>query len=112
MRILNMTPHTVSIYSSREDGAEATLVIPSCAQQGIPVPRCSQRDIQVDSINGVPVFETTFGEVVDLPEMQEGVVLIVSRIVFNAAHRPDLVTPGPAIRNSEGVIVGSLGLSR
>ncbi len=111
MQILNMTPHTVSIYSSRE-AIEPTLVIPSCTQQGVPVPRCSQQDTQVDVINGVPIFQTTFGEVTDLPEEREDTILIVSRIVFNAANRQDLVTPGPAIRNSEGVIIGSLGLSR
>jgi hypothetical protein len=46
-----------------------------------------------------------------LPEPEDGVVLVVSALVAEAApEREDLAYPGEAIRDSDGKIVGAKGL--
>jgi len=63
-----------------------------------------------------PVFQivrSTMGEPTGLPERQEGVILIVSALVAehpSLAHRTDLASPGEAIRDADGKIVGAKGL--
>lgn len=107
--IRNLTPHTATVLA--EDGS----VIAEFPSEGIA--RARQTDVVVDNIGGVPIVQTTFGEVVDLPEPQEGVMLIVSIITLNAARagrRPTddlLITSGP-VRNESGQIVGCKALGR
>ena len=107
--IVNLTPHTATVL----DG-EGNLIaeFPSAG-----VARAAQTDVQVGEIQGIPIVETTFGEVVDLPDPVEGVFLIVSIITLNAAKsggRPTddlLITSGP-VRDESGRIIGCKALSR
>lgn len=107
--IVNLTPHTATVL----DG-EGNLVaeFPSSA-----IARARQTDVVVDNIGGVPIVETTFGEVVDLPDPVEGVYLIVSIITLNAARAGGrstddlLITSGP-VRDETGRIIGCKALGR
>lgn len=102
IKLVNLTPHTINIR-----GAVSMDVAPSGT-----VARCSQNNVIVGDINGIPVSRQVFGTVVDLPAPQEGVVYIVSRMVADACRdREDLVIPGPLLRNEAGQPIGCDGLS-
>lgn len=104
MEIVNCTPHEINIV--KEDGTILTI-----EASGI-VPRCTQTEAHVASINGIAVTKQVFGEVINLPEAQPGVFLVVSRLVASAAKgRKDLLVPGPMIRGEDGRPCGCRGLS-
>ena len=71
MEIRNCTSLVLNII--KQDGE--VLDLPPC---GI-VPRCSQSEECVLVINDIALTRQTFGEVVDLPEPEKDVMLIVSR---------------------------------
>lgn len=110
--LVNKTPHTVNLVT--EDGTKISL------EPVLPTPRVSSSSIKtavytITDDNGIAheiVREApVFGEVVDLPEPQEGVLYIVSMLVAaRAANRIDLVSPGRQIRNEAGQVIGCLGL--
>lgn len=103
--IINLTPHTVNVMS--EDGS-AILTLES---EGVA--RVSSETRIVDTINGVPVTETLFGEVTGLPTEEAGTFCIVSRMVASAAvGRGDLLVPGLQVRDNEGRVVGCKSLDR
>lgn len=103
--ILNLTPHAVNIV--REDDTIFTI-----APSGT-VARVSQMREQIGYIEGIPLNVSKFGEVVDLPEQQEGVFLIVSRLVISALpDREDLIVPDDLVRDNEGRITGCRSFSR
>lgn len=104
MKIVNCTPHEINVV--KEDGTILTI-----EASGI-VPRCTQTEAHVASINGIAVTKQVFGEVINLPEAQPGVFLVVSRLVASAAKgRKDLLVPGPMIRGEDGRPCGCRGLS-
>ena len=104
MEIVNCTPHEINIV--KEDGTILTI-----EASGI-VPRCTQTEAHVASINGIAVTKQVFGEVINLPEAQPGVFLVVSRLVASAAKgRKDLLVPGPMVRGEDGRPCGCRGLS-
>ena len=110
--LVNKTPHPVTLVL--ENDAKITLA------PVLPIPRVSSHNVTtatytISDENGIEhtiVREApVFGEVVDLPEPQEGVLYIVSMLVAaRAANRIDLVSPGRQIRNEAGQVIGCLGL--
>lgn len=108
--LINLTPHTINI------------VLPSGAIYDVPasgqVVRCAQSetrlfDLQMGDGISIPVSGQVFGEVIGLPEYQEGIFYIVSRLVASACpDRDDLLVPGPLVRNEDGQPVGCRGLGR
>jgi len=66
--------------------------------------------------NSVPILATKYG-LIDLPDIDQNCIYIVSRIVKNAIaeHYPFLnklfVVPGGIVRSKEGEIVGCTNLS-
>ena len=106
MKLVNLTPHAVNIVL--EDGA--LNIVPS----GV-VARCSQSDVNVGTIDvdgiAVPLTETSFGDVVDLPAPAPDTLYIVSRLVATAANRDDLVVPNGIVRDDNGNIIGCKSLS-
>ena len=104
IKFVNCTPHVVDIV--REDGS-----ILSIEPSGV-VPRCTQMEDEIASIYGIVVTRQTFGKVIDLPEPEIGVYLIVSRLVAAAVKgRKDLLVPGPLVRDEKGQPCGCRGLS-
>lgn len=81
------------------------------------VARAQQTDRKVGSIGAVPVVQTEFGKVVDLPEPAEEVMFIVSIITLNAAKAQgrsteDLLITSSPVRDDQGRIVGCRALAR
>lgn len=100
----NCTPHSLNVLVGEE--------VIDLAPTGI-VPRCSQSEVTAGEVAGIPVTRQVFGEVIDLPEPEEGVFFVVSRMVAAACpERKDLLIPGPLVRDDEGRVVGCRGLSR
>lgn len=97
-RILNLTPHVIRL--------------PGLTLQptGI-IPRCVEESISLGSFAGVELVARKYGQVTDLPEPRQGVLLIVSMLV-RLAHpeREDLASPGDLVRDGEGRILGAKNL--
>ena len=104
VEFVNLTPHDIRVVL--DDGREIN--IPASGT----VARVNATAKTVDTINGVPVVRTSFGDVQGLPEPQEGRIYIVSTLVLQAlgGQRNDVVAPdtGPqsVIRDESGRIVG------
>lgn len=100
--ITNLTPHALHVHS----GDTTKTFAPSGT-----VARVSSTSVQVGDLDGVPLFNTTFGQVQDLPAQQDGVLLVVSALVRSALpDRKDLASPGDLVRDGNGNVVGCKGL--
>lgn len=105
MKIINCTPHTINFVN------DAGEVIRTIEPSGI-LPRVSSSINLVGDIDGIPDEETVYGEVTDLPEKQDGVILIVSAMVASRLpYRDDLRVPGRQVRNDRGQIIGCRSMS-
>lgn len=104
--IINLTPHEVSFVD-----AEGTIVL-SVEPSGT-VARVSSRTVQTGTLNGLPVTQTEFGEVQDLPEQKDGTVYLVSSLVAQRVpERRDVFIPAESVRDSAGRIIGCRSLGR
>jgi len=104
MELVNLTPHTLNIL--RADGSEIKL-----KSEGLA--RVASSSWATGFVDGISVYETSFGEVEGLPEERHDTYLVVSRLVLQAAeNRKDLLSPGQLVRNEAGQPIGCQGLSR
>ena len=107
--VINLTPHAVNVIS--DDNSIAT-TIPASGN----VARCSQTidivgALTLDSVV-IPISASSYGEVVDLPDPQDGVYYIVSRLVMSACPaRQDLLVPNDLVRNDAGQVIGCRSLA-
>ena len=104
-KLINLTPHDLIIF---KDGSKT--IIPASGK----VARVSSVDTPRGDIDGIPVVARGFGDVVDLPAPQDGVIYIVSVMVLSAlaGKRDDVVAPDTgagAVRDDSGRIVGVKG---
>lgn len=98
MRFVNLTPHDIKVNGT---------VIPV---SGV-VARCSESSCPISVIDGIQIIKKEYGPVVDLPLPQSGVGFIVSTMVRAAVpKRKDVYSPGDAIRNGDGQIIGCQNL--
>ena len=114
--IVNLTPHEINIYVYPASGT-VIVTVPSTG-----VARCAEsvRDTGATVGHypvpvGVPIVETTYGDVEGLPAPVAGTRYVVSRIVrsaLGAGTRPDVLCPGKGVRDEAGRIIGCEGLSR
>lgn len=107
--IINLTPHPVNIVN--EEGN----VIKVFESAGVA--RAAQEDVEIGTLEGIPIIETTFGELVDLPKYSKDTYYIVSAITAKAADLSgrstrDLLLPGKTVRNSDGQIIGCQALAK
>ncbi len=94
MKFLNLTPHPVVL-------ANGALRITFEKEQGTPVARVEQvieeRTIEHEVAPGMkialPINMVARTEVHNLPEPQDGVMLIVSSMVATHVRRPDVIAP-------------------
>ena len=104
----NCTPHDINIVC--ENGEIKTFPrTGNCVRVAVITSK-------IATIEGVAIFKENLGEVVGLPQEQDGVFLIVSRLVADAAlknsARKDLVVPSGLVRNDVGEIKGCTGFIR
>ena len=99
MNFINLTPHVINEVVSGE----------SFPPSGI-IARVSSDSIQTDTIQGIPMFRTSFGETVNLPDEVEDTLYIVSGMVLDAnKNRYDLVAAGELVRDLKGNPIGCKG---
>lgn len=106
MKFVNCTPHPITLL-----GADGVVLF--TLPKGEVAPRLSQSTKEVEVVEGISITETSFGDTQDLPDTQEGVLLIVSRLVLSGnPDRKDLVVPNELVRDDAGNIVGCKSLAR
>lgn len=104
--IINLTPHAVNIVDN--DG-QLLYQIPASGH----IARVSAKTVVVGEIFGIPVTETVFGDVENLPDPAGDTIYIVSSLVAQRCKgRTDVFIPNESVRNSDGVIVGCKSLGR
>lgn len=105
IRIVNLTPHTVTVLRENEEPIEYP---PSGT-----VARCATQRRVIGSLNGIPINQTEYGEVSGLPDPAPGVYYIVSALVAQALpQREDLLIPDETVRDEAGRIIGCRAFAR
>ena len=107
--IFNLTPHRINIVD--EEGN----VIKVFESEGVA--RAAQDDVEIGTLEGIPIIETTFGEPIDLPEYSHDTYYIVSALTAKAAslsgrNTQDLLLTAKTVRNSDGQIIGCQALAK
>ena len=107
--IINLTPHEISIVN--EEGNVVKTF------ESVGEARAAQDDVEIGTLEGIPIVETTFGKPIDLPEYSQGTYYIVSAITAKAASLSgrstrDLLLTGKTVRNSSGQIIGCQALAK
>ena len=107
MTIMNLTPHAVNVL--QDDGSYMTF-------ESVGIARAEQTYEEVCVIDGIEFVKSHYGAPIDLPDPEDGVVLIVSKQTIEAAQGVgrtinDLVVPVDIIRNEKGQIQGCRKLS-
>lgn len=102
MTIINLNKHSVSgLFNG------SVVTFPAC-EQGKEC-KVAVTSKEVERIPGFKCVETTYGEVQNVPDPQEGVVYIVNMIVLDRMpNRKDLIAPdsGPsAVRNEKNQVL-------
>lgn len=115
MRLINLTPHTVTIITK----TKSVVVQPS---EEFDPPRVitekgERSEIELSNGVAIPVMEMCLTSHIDsdtpMPKPEKDTFYIVSRIVAGAApDRDDLLIPGALVRDEKGNVTGCLGLSR
>ena len=103
MEFINLTPHKLNLVAN--DGSQVS-IDPSGT-----VARVSSSMKPTTVINGIQVFQPSYGEVENIPAAEDGKVFIVSRMVKDRIpERTDVLVPGNPVRDEAGNIIGSKGL--
>ena len=104
MNIKNLTPHTINFVSP--EGHPVIDIEPAGT-----VARVSVNTEMVGEIDGIPVTKSVYGEVVDLPEPEDGTIYIVSALVAGRVpEREDVFIPSESVRDENGRIIGCKSL--
>ena len=103
MTIVNLTPHTLNfVFNETKIDIE-----PSGS-----IARVSAKDTPMNPINGIPTVKTEYGEIENLPAPEVDTIYVVSSLVAaRCPEREDVFIPGRPIRDDQGRIIGSAGLS-
>jgi hypothetical protein len=110
MKIVNLTPHEITIITS--EGGKVVL-----PPSGV-VARVGTSDVACESVifDGIEISvkDVRYTDVEGLPDREAGTVFIVSRLVLDRVKndRLDVFAPGELIRDPAGKPVGCRGLSR
>lgn len=115
MKLVNLTPHALSIhrFPANEEELEGVVILPPSGSvarlQNSPPEQVGS--VFPSILEAIPVFRMRTGDPEGLPDPQEGVFLVVSTMVRVACpDRDDLLSPGPLVRDEEGRPVGCEGL--
>lgn len=117
-KLINLTPHAINI---RDKAERLIMVVPpsgtvarvQTTRREVESITLASGDVSVD----IPLFRTIYGSITDLPSREYGTCLIVSLMVKQATQgqdwpeRPDLVSPGELVRDTEGNPIGCIGLT-
>ena len=110
MNIVNLTPHTLNLMPAGPTGPVVT--IPPSGR----VARCAVDREQVDTVTvdgiTIPVNQTQFGAVSDLPAPRPNTIYVVSTLVAQRVPgRRDVYIVDDAVRDDQGRIIGARALA-
>lgn len=118
MYIRNLTPHPLTISNGDRTMTikpSGTVARATSVEEHVGIIRCVP-DPQGGPDWNINVTRSIFGEPVDLPAPMPSTILVVSRITAEAARAvgrvEDIYLPGPAVRDSQGRVIGCEGLSQ
>lgn len=108
MNIINLTPHPINLMP---EGGPVVTIPPSGT-----VARCATSRVQVGTVTvdgiSIPVNQTQFGAVSDLPDLQPDTIYIVSTLVAQAVPgRRDVFVVDDAVRDDQGRVIGARALA-
>lgn len=108
----NLTPHP--LYVKTTDGDFVTIDPDPRGAARVIYDRLPPEQVQIDGHEVAVAVAGAPREIINLPEPEEDVVLIVAKAVSDAApaHRGDLMSPGRLIRDEDGTVIGCDGLTR
>lgn len=112
MKLINLTPHLITVVIKREAITEEHQFVASGRIARVATVR---EVIETVDSGGylIPVTRVRFAAVEGLPETVPGVGYIVSSIVAQAVpERTDVFVPDDLIRDTEGRVVGCRSLAR
>ena len=104
MNIINLTTRTITEVNTHQVFKPA----------GLPV-RLDTSSRQISLIDNIPIYTKYNAIVKDLPEEKEGTFYIVCGVMLNQIKRlgrTDFISPGQAVRDSSGKIIGCNGFLR
>ena len=112
MRILNLTPHALTFISANNN-MERYIVEPSGIVARVAAHTENIGNITTDDGFTIPVTQTVFGEVENLPAPETGTIYVVSSMVAGRVpDRKDVYIPNESIRDDKGRIIGCLSLGK
>lgn len=106
-QFVNLTGHDIT-----------ELVTNTVIPQSGTIARLTMNTVQIDTINGIPVFDVTMDMVYGIPEPQPNTVYIVSALCLDLMKqagyiRPDVVSPAKIQRNKDTKqILGCIGFRK
>ena len=105
-----MTPHALQLHGVCIDGNPVVYEVPASGSLArLAVSREVRFPVTVDGIS-LPCCCPKMGAITGLPPPVDGVIIVVSALVADAAKRDDVMSPGELVRDANGVIVGARGL--
>ncbi len=110
MTIRNLTPHAINLLNDNNE------VIITIEPSGI-IARAAQTKELVEELciygMTIPVYESTFGKVENLPEPEEDTIFVVSALTAQACKgRNDIYITDNPVRDDQGRIIGCRSLGR
>jgi hypothetical protein len=101
MTFVNLTPHTINEAVTGKNFESSGIVARVKSEAKI-----------IEEIDGIAIFQNSYGEVENIPAEKENTLYIVSGLVLEASDRTDLVAPGELVRDEQGKAVGCKGFRR
>lgn len=111
-KLINLTPHAIMMVNG--EGENILTIEPSGNVARVTQSTEQLATVTIDGVV-IPVTQNTYGELVNLPEEEDGVSLIVSAMVASAGEklgRKDLFIPNETVRDEKGFIVGCKSLGK
>ena len=108
MRIVNLTPHTVTIFVDED---RVVHFAPSGTVARCTTQRSNSSELLTEDHGTIPITELSYGDA-SLPVQHPDVIYIVSILVAQGSNRSDLYVIDEEIRNDQGVIVGAKRLGK
>ena len=124
MKIVNLTPHDITVYASSDVVPAGGKDFVLARRNAEPVYRfpssgCTKgtaREVAYQNVMGIPVLSTVYRDPEGVPPYKEGVMLIVSSITAqacrNAGRRTDdLLMAARKVRNESGRVIGCVAFA-
>jgi hypothetical protein len=113
MKLINLTPHKITVFLLNDVHNREKIEIQPEKMPARRYVRVKISEYIFIGSHAIPIYETFFGEVENLPDPKPDTYYIVSRAVAEACpNRTDLIFPDNTVLDNEGCIIGCFGFGR